>query len=242
LRGADEDSIPPFSSSRQQFCVSFKSTASTSRTSMAGNLMNRTRSGNPGYLTGKPVLAGYKRTQGSSKAISALYPGLTVMGPSKSGSCLDPLGEAVVGFGVDVRSGCTLSLSRAQLASMCSGSGLYMTGDYPSFFRMNVSHVGIFGNADPLDMSQWLALEKTTGTPTYTWDAALGICYGFYAAIHYRFLVADVGAQGNPQKKIIAAQVGRGRRVLKLVFWSCIGSKDLDLDWMVIPRDLGHLS
>lgn len=202
----------------QDWSVSFVSASGPPQRSAAlGNLMDFSRSGNPGYVTGRPLLAGY-RVGGS--AINAQLPGLRVgweVGPG--GQCLQPPSSTayspsahaglLVQFGVDMQAGCSLRLTRAQLRAMCNGAGPYMSAgsDVPVFLRVNASHVGIFGNADPLDASQWLVLDQALGTSTSSWDEQRGVCRDMYAALHFRFLTAQVGSAGNPQNKVIAAQV-----------------------------------
>jgi hypothetical protein len=68
------------------------------------------------------------------------------------------------------------------------------------------SYIGIYGNADPLDVSQWipLTLASTTGF-TRQWNEQLGVCTGMITSINYRFLVAYTGEHSNPQNKIVAA-------------------------------------
>lgn len=82
-----------------------------------------------------------------------------------------------------------------------------MSGNYPIFLTNNVTHIGSFGNADPLDTSQWTAVSISKGTPTALWQDDLGLCSDFFSIMHYRFLLADVGSYDNPQTKIMAAQV-----------------------------------
>ena len=104
-----------------------------------------------------------------------------------------------------------MDLTRAELQTMCGGSGPYMIAGLPIFFSVNATHVGIFGNADPLDYTQWLALDQTFGTNTYAWDDTTGSCRDFYTSLEYKFLTANVGSKSNPQNKIIAAQVRKAR-------------------------------
>merc|ERR1719217_682750 len=66
-------------------------------------------------------------------------------------------------------------------------------------------YVGMFGNADPLDTSQWLQARvvDVSTTPTLSTDQRL--CSNLITSLHYRFLTARVGEVGNPQNKIIGA-------------------------------------
>eukprot|EP00615_Pteridomonas_danica_P006462 CAMPEP_0114341842 /NCGR_PEP_ID=MMETSP0101-20121206/9338_1 /TAXON_ID=38822 ORGANISM="Pteridomonas danica, Strain PT" /NCGR_SAMPLE_ID=MMETSP0101 /ASSEMBLY_ACC=CAM_ASM_000211 /LENGTH=439 /DNA_ID=CAMNT_0001475623 /DNA_START=649 /DNA_END=1965 /DNA_ORIENTATION=+ len=147
-----------------------------------GNIVLRGRSGNPGYITGLPLLAGSKvssststATSTASDAIQALIPGLKVYDASSSSSSCSDINlfndEASsssslwsnVNFGEDMITGCILPISYENFTDMCSQSGPFMTSlptmnvKVPLSLWMNTSHnyIGIFGNADPLDSSQW---------------------------------------------------------------------------------------
>merc|ERR1711998_691231 len=84
-----------------------------------------------------------------------------------------------------------------------AGSDVYV----PAYLNITDTYVGIFGNADPLDYTQWLkiALETTNTVPSY--KVASRTCDDMITSLHYKFLVAYVGSETNPQAKIIGAQV-----------------------------------
>jgi hypothetical protein len=192
----------------QAFSVSFRSSASVTRTAAAGNLMDRSRSGNPGYLHGLPLLAGIASSDSTgASVIRAQQPGMALPAVSLTGDCGDGMADLPVHFGVDVRAGCSLTLSRDELEAMCGGGGSYMSSDIPSFFNVTTTHIGIFGNADPLDVTQWLPLDTSLTSATYLWDDKAGTCSNLITSVNYRFLVAEVGKANNPQRKIVAAQV-----------------------------------
>ncbi len=94
--------LPGLMSVSQTYSVSYATSYGITRTAAKGNLMNRTRSGNPGYITGRPVVAGYEVTSGTYSAIKAQLPGLKVMGISPTGLC-DDVGSMDVLFGADIR-------------------------------------------------------------------------------------------------------------------------------------------
>jgi len=78
----------------------------------------------------------------------------------------------------------------------------------PLSLWMNTSHnyIGIFGNADPLDSSQWIemVLQEQTNVPIL--DLVERTCEYFITSLHYEFLYTKVGTLNNPQKKIIGAR------------------------------------
>lgn len=93
-----------------------------------GNTVLRGRSGNPGYLMGKPLLNGmkYPHNGESSYAMLSVIPGLQVYDASNSVECVDSgSSTTTVNFGEDLISGCILKLSYANFTDMCeSGKSL----------------------------------------------------------------------------------------------------------------------
>lgn len=83
----------------------------------------------------------------------------------------------------------------------------------PYFFNLNannvtsnLAYVGIYGNADPLDVKQWEKLAVTLPTPPRGYNDATGVCSNMYTSLNYQFLIAQSGEKNNPQNKIISAQ------------------------------------
>jgi hypothetical protein len=67
-------------------------------------------------------------------------------------------------------------------------------------------YIGLYGNSDPLDTSQWL--EMTLSAPTGyspSWDAATGVCSGIITSLDYQFLVMKTAERSDPQNKVVAA-------------------------------------
>ena len=96
-----------------------------------GNAVNMTRSGNPGYIAGLPVLSATDDKM--SDTMRARVPGLGVMGSATDGSCPAPqqrpfgtrnvsFGEQTVNFGEDMMTGCVLKLTKPEFAELCDGS------------------------------------------------------------------------------------------------------------------------
>jgi len=70
------------------------------------------------------------------------------------------------------------------------------------------SYIGIFGNADPLDVSQWLKVEvKAAASNAASWLERTSTCKNAITTMNYRFFWAYVGAKSNPQAKIVGARV-----------------------------------
>jgi hypothetical protein len=122
-------------------------------------------------------------------------------------------------FGYDISTGCVLNLDRSQLeAFCCTGSNNCQTrldpspspysnplSGLPHFFEVTPGYIGIFGNADPLDINQWLELISSVPVPTRTFDRSTGICSNMFTGLNYKFLVSKSGERINPQNKIVAA-------------------------------------
>eukprot|EP01037_Dinobryon_pediforme_P033159 gene33159-38472_t len=68
------------------------------------------------------------------------------------------------------------------------------------------SYVGIYGNADPLDSTQWLQLQLSSPLdPVRTWNDVTSTCSNMFTGLTVQFLVAPTGEKVNPQNKIVAA-------------------------------------
>lgn len=198
-----------------------------------GNAVNMSRSGNPGYIQGLPLLSGTRDyTAGDTDTMVARVPGLEVMGSATDGMCPNVTRGALptqsVEFGVDMMTGCMLSLTQSELATMCddsetspyialnervyasTGSSVYA----PVFLNLTDTHVGMFGNADPLDVTQWLEIDIGT-TTMGSWDKSELECSHLITSLNLKFLVAYVGSVDNPQAKIVSAHASYGREPVK---------------------------
>lgn len=215
----------------QYFEVQFSSVDdyNSKSNSLNGNEVTRARSGNPGYLQGKPVLYGY-----DNSPVDELITGLTIPSSLKSyddsasflfGTSSCPVSTTsvymqAVQFGYDSQSGCTVSISREELKAMCcqgssTGCTSTVTSDYvdsdgvPYIFDGPLSEenalVGYYGNADPLDSTQWFSFDVGSWSDTREWIEDTGTCQNMPSSLVYNFLVAKSGEKANPQNKIVAA-------------------------------------
>ena len=214
---------------RQTFSVTFRSSFTGTSTADNGNLVTRMRSGNPGYIMGKPVLFGSLNGAASGTTLQTVgqtVDGMQVPSPLNTymetdktafgqGLCpaLDKkFAQQSIAFGYDMSSSCKLELTRSQLEGMCCRGSSYCTSTYedvaPLYFS-NVSsgYVGIFGNADPLDTSQWIEVSTRTSSAARSFDANTGICSGMLSGIAYKFLYSAQGELLYPQNKILAAEI-----------------------------------
>jgi len=236
----------------QQFSVVFRPVQHTNeingvaRTVISNNVVSRLRSGNPGYIVGRPVLAALEHpidvnvegnpTGQSEKAVSAYVDGFPVMS-SVDGMC-DGAGVEMhtqtVTFGEDMSTSCTLALTKAQLETLCDSSTTRETAGFGYLRDVGTDKVvpkwlltptkndtsgaiddlyfGIFGNADPLDITQWLMVENNgidnNGIDeTREFVSAQAKCQGFVTHTRYKIAYTYVGNVKNPQAKIISALV-----------------------------------
>jgi hypothetical protein len=229
---ATSESVP------QTFSVAFTQTVPDAtvdeRSIDTNNLLPRLRSGNPGYIDGLPVLGGHKRTNiyPAVDIIDSWITGLPVMS-SADGKCdttavSNVFATQAVTFGDDMATGCTVALTKAELTALCSPTAtetwLQTTtagSKIPKWLMSPVdatptdSYVGIFGNADPYDVTQWLKVAslEIEEDPAYT--ASSGQCENFPTHAHYKFAYTNVGNTQNPQKKIIAARVEYSSQPMK---------------------------
>ena len=182
-----------------------------------GNIIARSKSGNPGYLVGKPVLGGFLKTVDSNQAIAISNRGITTLGFSPDGTCANVPTDSTITFGTDQMSGCYLSVTRQELADICNGISSWVDGTtyIPNFLSYNASYVGIFGNADPLDISQWLEIDVQSDAITTLWDDTLGVCVDLPTSINYKFLTTPAGSVSAPQNKIISAQISYTKQTIR---------------------------
>lgn len=65
--------------------------------------------------------------------------------------------------------------------------------------------MGVFGDADPLDVTQWSQIGYSDPQPTRIWNDKTSTCSSMYSGINVKFLVTSSGEKMNPQNKIVAA-------------------------------------
>ena len=206
---------------RQDFAVVFTPENNhVEQNYLRNNLVQRKLSGNPGYLFGAQALGAKYPTRNETVGyVDAQISGLTVMNTGIGGHCdYVSTSGSTVKFGEDLSVGCTKEFTKAELEEFCTFSGSqYFTMQKVGTHTLFIPHwlvseqdfVGIFGNADPLDRSQWLLIDFVLGSSdeivkSPTWHNVDGRCEGIPTNLHYQFLWTYVGGVGSPQAKIIA--------------------------------------
>eukprot|EP00955_Chlamydomonas_euryale_P041410 351970-Chlamydomonas_euryale.AAC.2 len=194
-------------------------------------------SGNPGYLTGFPVLAG-QLTQYVDPALGLLTAlrRYTFGFPVPAGSLAD--GACVAGgltsarFGSNMTSTCGVALDLAGLRSTCtSGNATSMlSGVLDGFWGTLVGgrvYVGQWGNSDSDAVAQWVPvqLSNTAFAPPIYFDTERA-CSGLVVGYDVQLVFGVAFASNNLQRKVRArlffaylpgAGEGRGPAVL----WAC---------------------
>eukprot|EP00003_Mantamonas_plastica_P014062 TRINITY_DN2441_c0_g2_i3.p1 TRINITY_DN2441_c0_g2~~TRINITY_DN2441_c0_g2_i3.p1 ORF type:complete len:372 (+),score=109.43 TRINITY_DN2441_c0_g2_i3:926-2041(+) len=180
----------------------------------------RWKSGNPGYVIGKPVLAGTSVTSSGKTALEVSNvpgDGLRIIGATSTGSCQSH--GTVVNFGQDTQSTCQLQLSLNAMTSGCASIRAQAL-DYFKGSR-TYTHVGKFGDASYLDIGQWLSISGSSfpTLPTASVDPN-GVCTSVVVSMDYEFLYARLGARSDPQNRIVGARVSYQTADLR---YNCIG-------------------
>lgn len=82
---------------QQEHSVRFQGISNVRREQTLANLINRTKSGNPGYIFGRPVLAGHSILATSElHVVSSRIHGLQLLGADLDGTCTDGAIERVM--------------------------------------------------------------------------------------------------------------------------------------------------
>uniref|UniRef100_A0A8W8NG75 Tectonic domain-containing protein n=1 Tax=Magallana gigas TaxID=29159 RepID=A0A8W8NG75_MAGGI len=188
------------------------------------NEVNKTiteRSGNPGYIVGKPVRAGVL-VQNSTLALGDRYAivedmyNLTIIRGSATGTCLtDSANREQINFGINMVSGCLIrfNLFNVSADQYCSAmqdtvidamEGVVdtLTRDDPTIQR----RVATYGNSNPLVPGDWVQILRNAPTQTTAQDTTVtqeGPKCTISMGMHTEILYANTGALANPQPKII---------------------------------------
>lgn len=161
-----------------------------------------TLSGNPGYLTGKPVLAAIA----SDKTLIRVP--LKIWRPVGNGLCSSAQTTALL-FGEDSTSGCLLHLSINDFNN-CALLGHTV---YENLLKLvPADYIARRGNSNLTDLSEWVPLFKALLNDEHEFsdieDEFYGYCASIPAAMNIRFFTAVIGAvEAVPQRVILGAEV-----------------------------------
>eukprot|EP00040_Diaphanoeca_grandis_P031549 m.188754 g.188754 ORF g.188754 m.188754 type:complete len:691 (+) comp32358_c0_seq6:171-2243(+) len=192
-----------FVSINQHHAIEFKS-AYTSDSPSTTSFNVYPRSGNPGYIVGKPVIAGTRASDNITDLVSSdPLKWFTLPKPSVSTQCLslDLTQRSSISFGYNMVSSCLLDLTYEDF----SACDTVRTKTNASLFRnvLNVTHVAKYGNSSQLVTSEWVtivnAFDEVPG------DTAGYEC-GSLTSVHLDILTARMGEIGNSQATIVGVR------------------------------------
>ncbi|KAI8813181.1 hypothetical protein BJ742DRAFT_849958 [Cladochytrium replicatum] len=177
------------------------------------------RSGNPGYLDGYPVLAGSLVQNGESGGISYSpdpYSSLSLPNDFYNTAnnrleCPDPgdmLRRVPVTFSEDTIAGCTLHLTYDEVTKRCSDIR-QQAYNVLTLTASKVTHVGRFGNASVENVWDWIRVINTVPSSIIQDslnDSTPGLCSPILTEFNIQILTARFGSQQMPQRGIVGAR------------------------------------
>ncbi|XP_049324830.1 tectonic-1 isoform X2 [Astyanax mexicanus] len=149
-------------------------------------------SGNPGYVQGLPLVAGWRTAEGIIRSTDP-QGSLTVLQSSVEQDCLFGVPQrSPVLFGTDTLSGCTFRLEDGANCSLVSEVilGTLKGQSFPEY-------VATFGNSLPQNLMDWVPIENQT-TVTSLQDCSIPLSY------HLEVRWTKYGTLVNPQSQIVS--------------------------------------
>ncbi|XP_004681088.1 PREDICTED: tectonic-3 [Condylura cristata] len=168
--------VEPSASLQQHFIIRFRTFQQSTVASLT-----RSRSGNPGYIVGKPLLA---------LAGDRIYP-MTLLQSQGDGTCSVKRYE--VQFGVNAASGCKLRLEKGDCTHL--QREIYQT----LHGRPRPEQVAIFGNADPAQKGQWTRILSRNCSVSAIHCTS---CCVVPVSLEIQVLWAYIGLLSNPQAHV----------------------------------------
>lgn len=151
-------------------------------------------SGNPGYVTGRPLVSGTMTADGIVRSISPTDT-LSVLHSGENQDCLrGPHQRSPILFGVDFVSGCTLRVEQDANCSLVLQNilGVFRGWNYPQY-------VASFGNS-PLDaILDWLPVRSNLH-PGKTQNCSIPVSF------HLEIQWIKYGSLVNPQAQLVSIQ------------------------------------
>uniref|UniRef100_F6PTF9 Tectonic domain-containing protein n=1 Tax=Ciona intestinalis TaxID=7719 RepID=F6PTF9_CIOIN len=186
----------------QDFGVSFASLTTSSTVTTA-------RSGNPGYIVGKPVISAlYEAVNQTVSMSSDPNVGFTLVQPDSTGLCSNVARTPIL-FGQDLSTGCRITYTSSTPCDDIQQLALRVL-NRATFTTNSNLYVAAFGNSDIQSLIQdittqdWVLVQETA-PGALTGTVANG-CNGILLGAHYQILYANAGSISNPQAKIIGVR------------------------------------
>jgi len=184
------------------------------------------RSGNPGYQVGLPLLAARCVEYDEVKSQCARFESLEQSGHAvaqgilQDGRCAnfsEAGRNASMNFGEDALFACTLYLTRAELASLCSsaaGEGGFM--ERLKLLSLPFTYLAAFGGVNPTSQNpeDWVQISMGDDKEVLSFTdgdagsvgASASVCRGAALGVALEVMYSPFGEIGNPQLKIVAAR------------------------------------
>ncbi|XP_065072219.1 tectonic-3-like [Rhopilema esculentum] len=196
---------------KQEFSIRFQKVGSQSTFS---------RSGNPGYVHGRPILAGTLQTNTQQKKEAIILnkdpnKWLTVI-KSSSDACGVTSQRMSVKFGINIRTGCFISIKRVMTNQECS---LLQSNIYNSLLGSFPTHVAMYGNSAVTNTADWVPIINSQ--PQTPPSSVNGECTNMILGVHFEILHGSTGYLGNPQSRVIGFRVKYDSP--KTISFLCIG-------------------
>ncbi|KAG8523492.1 Tectonic-3, partial [Galemys pyrenaicus] len=173
----------PRTSLQQHFIIRF----GTFQQSTVASLTH-SRSGNPGYIVGKPLLA---LAGDRSHPVSFWGSWMTLLQSQGDGTCSFKRHE--VQFGVNAVSGCKLRLGKGDCTHLQQEIYETLHG------RPRPEQVAIFGNADPAQKGEWTRILSRNCSVSAIHCTS---CCVLPVSLEIQVLWAYIGLQSNPQAHV----------------------------------------
>jgi hypothetical protein len=173
---------------------------------------------------------------------------------SASASRYDAAYSLPVTYGEDASLGCALRLTLTELADIClslaaspgetlsyMGLGSVLApapsgGSSGGVSSRLPTHVGMYGNADPLRPWEWVSMSLPAALPgAPIWNPRTSTCSGLLAGVDVEFLTIGTGEARNPQSKIVGARVRYVTDTWRFTRESARAVGDLDGDSVTQP-------
>ncbi|CAC5424958.1 TCTN1_3 [Mytilus coruscus] len=192
------------------------------------------RSGNPGYIVGKPVRAGIRyinESFGNRMIIVENGYDLSLVKSSATGTCLTDAGNRVqVNFGQEMRSGCLIrfNLDTVTVAEYCNAMqqainiALEGSSDYVNVEPIKNRYVATFGNSEPEQTGDWVPILQFPAGTTTSSQSLDGPSCQLSMGMHIQIVYSNLGSKANPQAKILG--VGFIYDQLQTITYTCSGS------------------
>ncbi|KAL2769525.1 tectonic-3 isoform a precursor [Daubentonia madagascariensis] len=172
--------VEPSPSLQQHFIIHFRAFQQSATASLTGP-----RSGNPGYIVGRPLLA----------LTGDISYSMTLLQSQGNGTCSVKRHE--VQFGVNAISGCKLRVKTANCSHLQQEIYQALHG------RLRPEHVAIFGNADPAQKEGWTRILRRSCS--FSAMNCTSCCF-IPVSLEIQVLWAFIGLQSNPQAHVSGAR------------------------------------